>query len=46
MKISDQGLAFRHRRPDLWADLRGLGLAEEDLLVKSIVCILRKREEG
>jgi hypothetical protein len=46
VKISDQGLAFRRRHPDLWAELRGLGLAEQDLLVKSIVCILRKREEG
>lgn len=44
LKISEEGLAFRRRRPDLWAELRGLGLAEEDLLVKSIVCILRKRE--
>ena len=38
------GPCLCRRRPDLWAELRGLGLAEEDLLVKSIVCILRKRE--
>ena len=45
LKISEQGLAFRRRRPDLWAELRSLGLAEENLLVKSIVCVLRKRED-
>jgi saccharopine dehydrogenase-like NADP-dependent oxidoreductase len=44
VKISEQGLTFRQHHSELWAILRGLGLAEEDLLVKGLGCISTKRK--
>jgi SAM-dependent methyltransferase len=40
VKISEEGLRFRSRHPDRWAQLRAAGLSEEALLVKGMSVVL------
>lgn len=43
VKVSEEGLAFRAAYPEQWAMLLNAGIDEEDLLVKSLCVLLKKR---
>lgn len=43
-KISPEGLAFRKHWPSLWQRMLDAGVAEEDLLVKSLIVILQLQQ--
>ena len=43
VQISDEGLWFRDRCSEKWGLLRAAGITEEDLLIKGLTVILRKR---
>lgn len=42
VKISQEGLAYRDRHPQLWKSLLSAGISEPDLLIKGLTVILRK----
>jgi SAM-dependent methyltransferase len=44
--VSEEALAFRSARPDLWKILLNAGLEEKDLLIGSMSVILRKRRDN
>lgn len=43
VKVSEEGVAFRDAYPGQWAALLNAGIGEEDLLVKSLCVLLKKR---
>ena len=43
VKFSERALTYRARHPEKWEQLRKAGIAESDLLIKSLVVVLRKK---
>ena len=43
LKISAKAMEFRQKRPDLWNRLLAAGVAEQDLLIKSVCVVAQKK---